>query len=203
MIVCTESIGQSIVLALGNLLTNVIGFDDAPFEREHRGDVLLVGCVFSRTRLDGVVAGRVRRDGVNSTDAMIKLVRTSQFGRSIRAVLLQGIAVAGFNVVDVHRLHAALQVPVLAVARKPPDFARIKKTLLEITPGGAAKWRLIQQAGPMDAVRGVHVQRVGLSLDQARDLLAATTLHGNLPEALRVAHLIAGGVVRGASRGRA
>ena len=33
--------------------------------------------------------------------------------------------------------------------------------------------------------------------------LAATTLHGNMPEALRLAHLIAGGIVTGASRGRA
>ena len=52
-------------------------------------------------------------------------------------------------------------------------------------------------------MRGVYVQRAGLSLVEARDLLAATTLHGNLPEALRLAHLIAGGVVTGKTRGRA
>ncbi|HEY8076103.1 MAG TPA: DUF99 family protein, partial [Labilithrix sp.] len=44
---------------------NVIGFDDGPFVREHRGDVLLVGVVCAGTRLDGVVAGRVRRDGAD------------------------------------------------------------------------------------------------------------------------------------------
>ena len=55
----------------------------------------------------------------------------------------------------------------------------------------------------MEPVRGVYVQRAGLSLGEARDLLAATTLHGNLPEPLRLAHLIAGGIVTGKSRGRA
>jgi endonuclease V-like protein UPF0215 family len=34
-------------------------------------------------------------------------------------------------------------------------------------------------------------------------LVAATTLHGNIPEPLRIAHLIAGGIVAGRSRGRA
>ena len=38
--------------------------------------------------------------------------------------------------------------------------------------------------------------------DKAADLLAATTSHGNIPEPLRLAHIIAGGVERGASRGR-
>jgi len=55
----------------------------------------------------------------------------------------------------------------------------------------------------MESVGAVHVQRAGLSLGEARDLLAATTLHGNIPEPLRLAHLIAGGIVTGKSRGRA
>ena len=188
---------------MGKLRTNVIGFDDAPFAREHRGDVLLVGTVCSRTRLDGVVSGYVRRDGANSTEVMIRTIRASQFTSHIQAVLLQGIAVAGFNVVDVHALHAALGVPVLAIVRKQPDFASIRKALDARVRGADRKWRLIERAGPLDKIRSVLVQRVGITIDHARELLAATTLHGNLPEPLRLAHLIAGGVTTGASRGRA
>jgi endonuclease V-like protein UPF0215 family len=55
----------------------------------------------------------------------------------------------------------------------------------------------MEPAGP------VMVQRAGLSLADAQGLLAATTLHGNLPEPLRLAHLIAGGLTTGHSRGRA
>ena len=71
------------------------------------------------------------------------------------------------------------------------------------SPGAARKWRLIERAGPMEPLRGVFVQRVGLSASEAGELIAGTTLHGNLPEPLRLAHLIAGGVTTGASRGRA
>lgn len=182
--------------------TNVVGFDDAPFPHEHRGDVLLVGTVCARTRLDGVVSDRVRRDGANATERMVACLERSQFRRQIRLVLLQGIAVAGFNVIDTQALHVALAVPVLVVARRRPKLEALREAVLKV-PGGERKWALIEGAGPMEAVGGVFVQRRGLSLEEASATLSATTLHGNLPEALRLAHLIAGGVTTGASRGRA
>ncbi len=79
---------------VGLLRTNVIGFDDAPFLRTHRGDVTLVGVVCSRTRLDGVLTGKVRRDGANAASAMAAMVAGSQLREHVRGVLLQGIAVA-------------------------------------------------------------------------------------------------------------
>jgi uncharacterized protein len=184
------------------LLTNVVGFDDGPFDRGRGGDVLLVGAVCARTRLDGVLTGRVRRDGRNATARMAELVLGGQFARHIRAVVLNGITVAGFNVVDIHGLAAALDRPVLVVARRPPRLEKIRRALAPLA-GGARKWALIERAGAMEPVRGVYVQRAGLTLDEARDLLAATTLHGKLPEPLRAAHLIAGGITTGTSRGRA
>lgn len=188
---------------MGKLRTNVIGFDDAPFEREHKGDVPLVGVVCSRTRIDGILVSKIRRDGANATRTMIEMIETSQFRSHVRAVLLQGIAVGGFNVVDVHALHDALGLPVIAIARKLPDFASMKKALFSRVPGAERKWKLIESAGTMERVREVWIQRVGITVDHARELLAATTLHGNLPEPLRVAHLFAGAMVTGRSRGGA
>jgi endonuclease V-like protein UPF0215 family len=188
---------------MGKLRTNVIGFDDAPFERTHKGDVPLVGIVCSRTRIDGIVVSKIRRDGANSTRSMIQMITGSQFKQHVRAVLLQGIAVGGFNVVDVHALHDALGVPVIAIARKLPDYPSMKKALFARVPGAKRKWKLIEDAGPMEQMRGVYVQRIGITYEHARELMAATTLHGNLPEPLRVAHLFAGAMVTGVSRGGA
>lgn len=183
-------------------ITNVVGFDDSPFPYEHRGDVRVVGAVCARTRLDGVLATTVRRDGTNSTDRLIDSVRSSRFSDHVRAVLLQGIALAGFNVVDLARLSETLSVPVLVVVRKLPRMHLVKGALLDRTPGGADKWRLIEKHGPLEKLGALYVQRVGLTSREAEDLLAATTSHGNIPEPLRLAHIIAGGVERGASRGR-
>lgn len=126
---------------------NVIGFDDAPFPREHRGDVLLVGAVCSGTRLDGVVAGRIRRDGADAARRMAEIVRASQFGESIQVVMLQGIAVGGFNVVDIHGLSRALAVPVLVVVRRPPDMAAVRRALFSGDP-------LIAPASPAPRASG-------------------------------------------------
>lgn len=183
-------------------LTNVVGFDDSPFDLEHRGDVRVVGAVCARTRLDGVLATTVRRDGSNATDRLVEIVQSSRFHDHIRAVLLQGIALAGFNVVDLERLALTLDVPVLVVVRKQPRMQTVKDALLDRTAGGAEKWALIEKHGPLEKCGALWVQRVGLTLKEAADLLAATTSHGNIPEPLRLAHIIAGGVERGHSRGR-
>jgi endonuclease V-like protein UPF0215 family len=184
-------------------LHNVIGFDDGPFPRAPRtGPVLLVGAICARARLDGVVSGQVARDGADATEGMARLLMGSQFREHVRAILLNGIAVAGFNVIDIHGLAAAVERPVLVVARRPPRLDKIEKALRPLDDG-ARKWALVQQAGPMEAESGLYLQRAGLSLGEARDLLAATTIHGRLPEPLRLAHIIAGGIVTGRSRGRA
>jgi hypothetical protein len=182
---------------------HVIGFDDAPFERAHRGDVLVVGAVYAGTRLEGVLTGRVRRDGANATRVIVELVRRSRFRAHLQLVLLQGIAFAGFNVVDLHALHAALGLPVIVVARRRPDPARIRSALVNHVRGGARKWRLIERAGTMEAVAELYVQRAGIALPEAGRALRALQVTGKLPEPLRTAHLIAGGVATGESRHRA
>jgi endonuclease V-like protein UPF0215 family len=47
------------------------------------------------------------------------------------------------------------------------------------------------------------VQRAGITLDQTADLIRRLALYNTLPEPLRTAHLIAGGVTQGESRHRA
>lgn len=183
--------------------SNVVAFDDGPFDRDHRGDVPLVGAVFARHRLDGVLVGRVRRDGANATAAIVELLGRSQFEEHVQAVLLQGIALAGFNVVDLPGLHQALGIPVVVVARRAPDLAAIRRVLLERVPGGRRKWALVERAGPMERVGQVWVQRAGISRPDAERMLAGLTVHGALPEPIRAAHLIAGALVTGVSRGRA
>jgi uncharacterized protein len=101
-------------------ISNVIGFDDFPFPRPPRGDVRVVGVVYAGARLDGIVSGRVRRDGVNATRVLAGLIAGSKFAPQLQLVMLQGIALGGFNVVDIHRLHASTGVPVWVVARRAP-----------------------------------------------------------------------------------
>ena len=184
-------------------VSHVIGFDVGPFPRERRGDVPVVGCVFSEATFTGVVSGKVRKDGRNATEVLARLVTTSKWAPQLQLVMLQGIALAGFNVVDLAALRRLAGVPVLVVARRAPDLDAIRDALLTRVSGGARKWALVEAAGPMEPCAGVFVQRAGVSLDDAADAIRRTALHGRIPEPLRAAHLVAGGVWGGESRGRA
>lgn len=184
-------------------VSHVVGFDDAPFPRGARGDVPVVGCVFSGTTFTGVLSGRVRKDGRNATESLARLVTTSKWAPQLQLVMLQGIALAGFNVVDLAALRRLTGLPALVVARRAPDLAAIRDALLTRVPGGARKWALVEKAGPMEPCAGVFVQRAGLTLAEASHVIARTALHGRVPEPLRTAHLVAGGAWGGESRGRA
>lgn len=182
----------------------MIGFDDAPFEKKFRGDVNIVGTVYAGLRFDGVLIGRIEKDGFDAATRIIELIIASRFLEHIQMIMLQGVAFGGFNVVDVFEIYKQLKMPVLVVARKDPDIASISDALnTHDIPHGKAKWDLIKRLGPMEPVKNVFVQRQGLSIEQATDVLERFIIYGNLPEPLRTAHLIAGALSFGHSRGRA
>ncbi len=184
------------------LPSNIIGFDDAPFTPDYIGPVPVVGAIFTGLKLTGVVIGTVEKDGADAAQQLARLVAESRFAEHVQLVMLQGIALAGFNVVDVFDLHEMLGLPVLVVSRKLPDLAAVRQALLTQIPGGEQKWALIEQLGPLEPAGHVFVQRVGLSLEQARGVVERFAVHSHLPEPLRTAHLIAGAVANGQSRGR-
>ena len=94
-----------------------------------------------------------------------------------------------------------LGLPVLVVSRRKPDLKATQAALSKVR-GGAQKWKLIQKAGAIEHVAGVYVQRCGLTLRQAELAIEHLAAHSNIPEPLRAAHLIAGGIATGQSRAR-
>jgi len=175
-------------------LKHAVGFDDGPFLPGHRGDVDLIGAVFSGDCLSGVLCGRVRRDGTNATERIVRAIEESRYLEQLHVVLLQGIAVAGFNVVDIHAVAQRLALPVIVVMRRQPDMRAIHAALLDKVPGGRKKWRMIQRAGPIREAAGVWLQYAGICHEDAAAAVERFALHGRIPEPLRVAHLIAGGI---------
>ncbi len=181
----------------------VVGLDDAPFEPTGGREVPVIGAVFNGLRLEGVLRASVRRDGANATQRVTGLLAASRFVSSLQAVLLQGVTLAGFNVVDLATLHRNLGLPVVSVCRRRPDLERIRRALLESVPGGQRKWRLIARQPPIERCGRVYVQSVGLDPAATVALVERFAVNSLLPEPLRTAHLIAAGCAHGESRHRA
>ncbi|MFZ5556364.1 MAG: DUF99 family protein [Pseudomonadota bacterium] len=183
-------------------LNHVIAFDDAPFAAGHRGDVPVVGVVYADRRPEGVLITRVRRDGANATAVLARAIAQSRHYRHLRLILLQGIALAGFNVVDIDALAAQARLPVLVVVRRRPDMEAVRRALLTRVPGGQRKWRLVERAGLPERIGGCWIQRAAISRAAAEAVLRRFAVYSRVPEPLRMAHLVAGAIGAGESRHR-
>jgi uncharacterized protein len=104
-----------------------IGFDDGPFDRASRGDVMVAGAVYRGPDFDGLLVTRVRKDGFNATDKLCALLEASKFLPQLHYAMLDGIAFGGFNVVDVPLLRARIGLKVLVVVRRRPNLAAIRR----------------------------------------------------------------------------
>ena len=86
-----------------------------------------------------------------------------------------------------------------AVAVYFPEW--IKKILTKIKKKN--KIKLLEKAGQVIQIDKIFVQLVGINLREAREILNVVCTRSLIPEPLRLAHLIAAGVVAGESKGRA
>ena len=180
----------------------VIGFDDGPAPHRAGASVPLAGVVCSATRFEGLVWGRVRRDGWNATETLCRLLLPGKFLPQLHLVLLDGLTFGGFNVVDLAELSARLRRPCVALMRRPPDLPAVDRAL-GLLPGAARRRARLARAGPIHQLGGFVFQVQGAEPGDIARVLPRLTDRGHVPEALRLAHLVAAAVMRGESGRRA
>ena len=178
----------------------VLGVDDGAFKPHVKAQVPVIGVVFrGGFWLDGVMHTSIQVDGFDATDRIASMIIGSSHYKQLRVIMLNGVTFAGFNIVDVKALHAVTKLPVITVTREKPDFADIHKALQNL-PGSEKRWETILSAGePVEvstrsAKAKVYMQTVGVSKEDAQKILRLTSTRSNVPEALRVAHLVASGI---------
>ena len=182
----------------------VIGIDDSPFYKfKAPNEKVLVVVVIMRGGLyvDGILSTKVNVDGNDATDKLIRIINQCKFKPQLQCIFLDGIAVAGFNVIDIKKLNKKTKIPVVVVIRTNPDIDKIKETLIKIKQKN--KIKLIEKAGKVIQINKIFVQLVGIDLKKARGILDIVCTRSLLPEPLRLAHIIAAGIVVGESKGRA
>jgi uncharacterized protein len=180
----------------------VIGFDDAPFARRRGAIVRIAGVVCAGTRFEGLVFGAIRKDGRGATDELCRLLLGGKFLPQLHMILLDGIAFGGFNVVDLAALASRLRRPCVAVMRRAPDLPAVERALLRL-PGGKRRLAALRRAGPIHVRPPFAFQVCGAGPEVVSAALPRVTDRGNVPEALRLAHLVGAAVVRGESGRRA
>lgn len=183
-----------------------LGIDDGPF---HFGDdeVPLVGVVVQAPAyIEAVLMTHAHVDGRDATERILGMVRPSRYREGLRTIFLNGIAVGGFNVIDLEELHRELDVPIVTVTRRAPDLDAIGAALRRKFDDWEERWEMIRRHTIEEVTTRhtpLHVTYLGTDRAEVVEALALTTVRGALPEPLRVAHLIAAATVKGESHGRA
>lgn len=178
----------------------VLGVDDGVFIPRIEGLVPVVGVVFRGGYwLDGVMHTKIAVDGFDATDKISSMITNSPHYKQLRVIMLNGITFAGFNIVDIKTLNAETSLPVIAVTREKPNLVEIREALKHLLKS-EERWNAVLSAGEIfEAItrhekERIYMQVAGISEDDAQKILRLTSTRSNIPEALRVAHLIASGI---------
>jgi endonuclease V-like protein UPF0215 family len=182
---------------------HVLGIDDGAFDRRHDRDVPIVAVRMEGSDLvEGVAMTRFPVDGDDASAFLASWIGELRLARGLSGVVLGGITIAGLGVIDVSALAAAIALPVVVVNRRDPSDHRLADALHAAGLSG----RLSIVAGTPPAFwieNGPWVACAGIDPPQAAALVEASRRKADLPEPLRLAHLIARAVATGESRGRA
>jgi len=178
----------------------VLGVDDGVFTPHVKSLVPVIGVVFRGGYwFDGLMHTKVEVDGFDATAKIASMILNSSHYNQLRVIMLDGVTFAGFNIVDVKELNDETKLPVIAVTREVPDFTKIHKALENLTRS-EERWKMIRSGGEIYEVstrsesEKVSIQISGILQEDARKILQLTSTRSSIPEALRVAHLIASGI---------
>ena len=184
----------------------ILGVDDGPFTFNDRS-VLVVGVVVRGVNyIEDIIKKRVKRDGFDSTDVLIKMVDNSRYKEQIRVIMTDGIALAGFNVIDIGRLYKTTGKAVVSITRDKPDERMVEEALKNHFKDWKKRVKMIEEY-PLIEVKTVYkpifVKSVGVDENETKTIIKHAIVRGRLPEPIRLAHLIASAYVKGESYGRA
>jgi endonuclease V-like protein UPF0215 family len=184
----------------------VLGIDDSPFDFDDKKTDVIGVVMRVPSYIEAVMRCQVEVDGTDANDNLADMINSSRYKEQLKAVMLDGVALGGFNVVDITRLHNDIELPIITVTREEPDLEGIKSALKEHFDDWQERLEVIT-SGDLYRIRTEHkpifVRFIGMDLGEVKEIIELSTIRGALPEALRVAHLIASGISSGESHGRA
>lgn len=171
----------------------VLGIDDAAFDLED-DETFLTGVVYRGTEfIEDIRTVSINVDGYDATGKVVELFEKCDNPRQIKAILVDGISFAGFNIVDIQEVHERTGKPVIAVTGNEPDRERFREAM-EKSGNPDERFEEIMEPEELELKDGtVYIQRAGISRENAFQAVKNSTIHGLVPEPVRVAHMVGQG----------
>lgn len=156
---------------------------------------ILAGVVMRRDFvIDGFVIGTATLEGDDATDAILSMYK--KLNRpDISYLLISGIIISMYNIVDLKKIFQELDIPVIGVTYQESEG--IEDAIKHHFPDSHES-KLKEYAELKDREKitlhtsfDVYVRKEGCIISDVQQLLDDLTLQGSFPEPLRVAQLLA------------
>ena len=148
--------------------------------------------------IDGFTINRSTISGDDATDSVTALY--SSLGRQdINLIMIGGAIISMYNIINLNRVFEETGKPVLAVTYRPSEGIEdaIKK---HFPDNWESKLEAYRRLGPRREIRlkngfKVFVRNIGMDDYDSRLILNKFTVFGRIPEPIRVARLLARGLI--------
>ena len=155
---------------------------------------ILAGVVMrADLRVDGLAYAQATVGGDDATEAVLNLYR--QLDRTdVNALLLSGLAISWFNIIDLKEISERTQKPVICLTYE--ESPGLEDYIREYFPKPEEKLHRYEVSGERSCVLlktgfQVYVRAFGATIGDTRILLNKFTRDGRVPEPVRVARLAA------------
>ena len=144
--------------------------------------------------IDGFVFGGATLEGNDATDSILHMYEKLN-RKDINYVLISGLIVSMYNIIDIKKIHDSLKIPIIGISYK--NSPGLENAIKHHFPNSYdSKIDAYQKLGKREKItlktsQEVFVRKEGCTLSEVMQLLNKLTLHGGIPEPLRVAQILA------------
>jgi len=170
-----------------------MGIDDGPFRRGLDEETCLTGVLM---RLDGTVEAisieSLKIDSSDVLESMINLI-PERSRKIIGAVISEGITFGGFGLIDPETFFERTNIPFISITRGKADVDAMKRALNAHHALDSSLINLLDRLQPLQIeIKGRHfiINFHGITESEAVLMLERLMKTGNVPEPVRLAHLI-------------
>ncbi len=156
---------------------------------------ILAGIVMRRDLIiDGMIFGNVTIEGNDSTQNILSMYRSLK-RNDINCIMLDGLIISMYNIIDGEEIRENTNVPVIAITFKDSEglegaiqhhFSKDSNLKLEQYRKLGQRDKILLKTGKL-----VFVRYLGLSSKEAFTIVNCFTLQGSIPEPIRIAKLAA------------
>lgn len=144
--------------------------------------------------IDGMIIGNATIEGDDATDSIISMHK-SLLRNDINCILLDGLVISMYNIIDGERVLNETGIPVIAITFE--DSKGLEETIKHHFPiSWQFKLEQYSKLGKRERVilkteKNLFIRTWGLNQKKAIAILNSFTLQGSIPEPIRVAKLAA------------